>query len=260
MWMRAALFSLGTTSLFAFSPNAKGWHGASEISPAISYTNYQANHYYTQGSGESSLLGLNFQQSVGWKNLATLDFTAAFATSLGARASDGQDSISAHIYTWDIGSTLYTSLGLERTRTVFLEPALGFSALIANMCDMIDGDMQRSSRLTYQGPSVGLYMRFFPLSHFGVRVGGMYMMARLRNVVYPESGGDEPQFVMKATARRHGLLAALHLDYQLRHWVTLTLGIEQQSWSSGGKFQAQYGNLNPYFRRTRLSWGAKFNY
>ena len=54
----------------AFSPKVSGWHGETELSPSISFINYHMFQIYPpQGKGESSLLGLNFQQSVGWGRL-----------------------------------------------------------------------------------------------------------------------------------------------------------------------------------------------
>lgn len=270
------LFALMITKASAFQPNAKGWHVESEVAPSISYASFQtgafsltSNYHYNENSGEFSLLGLGFKQSVGYKKWINADLGATFAHSVGAEGSAGYSTIGARLYTWDLSSLFYTSIAIERTQTVFLEPALGFSALVANMRNMFDNlnydNMKRWARLTYYGPSIGLYMRFLPAPKISIRVGGSYMATRLSYKEYDQEGNLFPgaQGSGNTGARRHGLLGLLRFDYQLRDWVNLLMSVEYQSWSNSIRdFESTYipPNFAPYFQRTRISWGAQFKY
>lgn len=289
--MRYSLLIVPYIGAFAFNPQATGWYGESSCSATISSAEYQGcgmagTHPTTTGyiraenygRGEFSLLGAELRQMVGWKEWLSLELSGGYSSSLGGAASSLGDDIGygildalpARLSLWDADVVAFTSLALDKTRSVFIEPAVGFALVVANMRAATKAmPLKNWESLSFYGPTFGLYMRLFLTPRASLRFGGGYMASRLRMKSYTSVDSyylspGELKSRGNLHARRHSLLARIRLDYRWNSSIAFHTTIEGQSWSAGGgapgRNYLDQKATTPMLSRTRLVWGADFTY
>lgn len=306
LFMRIPSLVLMPLCALAFDPCAKGWYGESALSATVSSVKYQGSGragvfpysatgaigqpIESPGRGGFSLLGAEIKETLGWKQWFSLEIIGAYSRSLGATASRTGDDWAtsnrawrsgcpARLSLWDLSVSAFTSLALDKSKSIFIEPSVGYSYLLANMGAAVwNNPIQEWEKLKFSGPTLGLYMRLFATPKIGFRVGGGYMASRLSIEKFNPAGINtdafpyDPGFVGKHSykTRRHGLKGLVRIDYLWKSWVNIHAALDYQSWSAGG-FPADgpgffgaslYGNTvtSPMLQRYRLVWGADFTY
>lgn len=290
----ATCLSVCSLTAFAFDPCRSGWHGSSEIGPTITFANYLGTgrtgpYIYTANStrvgvnsaeGEFSLAGFEAKQSVGWREWFTLNLFGSYAQSSVA-ASDWNaffqrnSAAPSSLLLWDIAAEAFTSLALDSHKAVWLEPAIGYSFVGANMKNApLDNPKARWEELKFRGPTLGLYLRLLLSSKVSLKMGGGYMASQLNikkyskgvaTTLYPYTAG-RLMGSYHFHNRRHGLFGLARLDYLWKSWVRFYSAVDFRSYSSGGTAE-QYGTdpnspstAVPTLSRLRFSWGFNFAY
>lgn len=291
--MRGPLIQLPLilTSLcgFAFSPTAQGWHGETALSPTISSVRYYgtgfAGTYYTASStyplttpsqGDFTLLGVDIRQSVGWREWISFELNGSYSGALNGSANElryyyDPDAMPAGLNLWDLGLETFTSVALDSTKRVYIEPAVGYAWVVANM-SAATGELPRKNwvRTDVYGPSFALYMRLFLSDRVSLRFGSKYQASQLLTRSYSAATGIYTPGMLNAKrhsrARRHSLGALMRLDYAWRSWIGLHGALDYQSWSAGGApSTAQLTTVPnkavaPRLERVRFTWGVNFVY
>lgn len=268
------------------------WSGETTLSTTIASTAYRGSGFagqnylinreaYSPAEGSFSTAGLLLKQSGSWKEWVSLEFCGAYSHSLGGMANQWGRlyALPASLALWDVSSSLYASIPLDGTRSLCIEPALGFALVAANLTAAYRSMPRKNwERLLFYGPTAGLYVRLALSPKVSLRVGGNYMASRLRiknywsGFAYTSYFNDPGAYAGKYgyRSRRGGLGALVEVKYLWKSWVQLNASVDCQSWSAGGK-PANYGGprltyvyptttTTPMLSRVRFSWGADFTY
>lgn len=247
-----------STSAFAFNPTASGWYGENDANITTSQFSAPTADGSTGGpSGatlklNSSQFGLELKQTIGYKNLITLDILGGFSHSLGSTTNTYGFSMNNRIL--ELRATCYSSLNLTKERDIFIEPALGYECLKQTQDPKAGPFIDKATyKKVYCGPSLGLYVRFYPQKKLSLRAGSRYIMTRLK---VSKSAEDESESIGSNiwTGAQHGLGTTIDLNYAVRSWVGFNLGLEYQS------FSASKSIFEQYTARTLVRWGANFCY
>jgi len=294
----ATSLSICSLTAFAFDPCGSGWHGSSEIAPTITFAKYRGSgftgSYYSTfassifgpyagdnaAAGEFSLAGIEMRQSAGWNEWFTLDLYGSYAQSSVASGESSNSffpqDLPASLSLWDMGAEAFTSISLDQQKEVWLEPAIGYSQVNANMKIATAGNPKENwERLKFYGPTAGLYLRLLLSSKISLRMGGGYMASTLKvkkyaqgpittYYNYPYSAG-RLMGTYRFHNRRHGLFGLARLDYLWKSWVRFYSKVDYRSYSSGGANETYdiYGTIStavPLLARVRFSWGVDFAY
>lgn len=299
-WMLKSALVLASVSAFSaprFDQVAKKstsprWCGETALATTISSTTYQGDGFagpaYTlfnpsllPPDGSFSLVGLKLKEIVSWKEMVSLELSGAYSHSLGGSTGERQSrgaaaALPAALGVWDADARLFATISLDRSRSVCIEPAVGFALIGADLKTAFeDMPLKNWEQLLFYGPTAGLYMRLSLAPRVSLRVGGNYMASRLRVKKY--RSGNEDYYAPGTYAgkysyrsRRGGLGALVELKYDWKSWVQLHTSVDWQSWSAGGK-PANYGGptttaytqatvATPMLSRLQFSWGANFTY
>lgn len=252
---------------FAFQQEGTGVYANSQLTASMGAIEAQVSNLnpIQFPSGRFSVLGVELEQTFGWSNWVSLDMFGGYGVSVGGGAL-GPGATPAQLKIYDLGTEMYSSIPCIENRRLFLEPMVGFFGLKMNARNNTSLFRETSYLaindahwfdMRIWGPMVGLFLRMIPVERLMLRVGGAYLMPRIREKNYFITG-DAP-VITHYDGARSGALASFAISYEATAALSMFMKLDYRAFGAASG-PVEGAAFSPHIIRSRLVWGTAFTY